>query len=140
MARALPSAGDAASRWQQNFSAAGARWAAGIEAVTVPPGQEAAAAKDRYLSGVQQNANRWATNVASVPLSTWKQVSVAKGQGRLASGATAGMPKFQAAIARVLDAEKSIIASLPARGSVEANIQRSAAFQMAMHQAFRGNG
>lgn len=138
MARAIPSAADAAQRWQQGFGAAGPRWAAGIEAVTTPPGQLAAAAQGRYISGVQQNVNKWASRVAGVSLAQWKQVSVEKGQGRLASGATSGMPKYQQRIAAVLDAEKSIISSLPPRGTVEQNIQRSSQFQLAMHQAFSG--
>ncbi len=50
------------------------------------------------------------------------------------------MPKYQAAIAKVLDAERSIISGLPPRGTVEQNIQRSAAFQLAMHQAFANGG
>ena len=138
MARAIPSASDAASRWQQGFGAAGPRWAAGIQAVDTPPGQAAAAQQARYVQGVTTNANKWATRVASVSLATWKQVSVDKGQGRLASGAQAGMPKYQARIAAVLDAERSIISGLPPRGTVEQNIQRSAQFQLAMHQAFAG--
>ncbi len=140
MARNIPSAADAAQRWQQQFGASGARWAAGIEAVTVAPGQAAAAARDRYLQGIQANAGKWASRVASVPLAQWKAVSVQKGQSRLASGAQAGMSKYQAAIARVLDAEKSIIAGLPPRGTVEQNIQRSAQFQLAMHQTFQQGG
>ncbi len=139
MAKNMPTAADAAARWQSQFGAAGPRWAQGIEAVTTAPGVAAAAAQDRYLSGVQQSAPKWARNVASVPLATWKAVSIQKGQGRLASGAQAGMAKYQAAIGKVLDAEKSIIAGLPARGTVEQNIQRSSAFQLAMHQAFNGS-
>lgn len=140
MARNMPSAADAASRWSQNFGAAGARWASGIESVTVPPGQAAAAAQDRYLTGVTTNVSKWAARTAAVPLATWKQVSIQKGQGRLASGAQAGLSKYQTAIQRVLDAEKSIIAGLPPRGTVEQNIQRSSAFQLAMHQAFSQGG
>lgn len=140
MARNMPSAADAAAKWQQNFGAAGPAWAAGIESVTVAPGQAAAAAQNLYLTGVQQNVGKWAQRVAAVPLATWKQTSVQKGQGRLASGAQAGMAKYQAAIQKVLDAEKSIVAGLPPRGTVEQNIQRSSAFQLAMHQAFASGG
>lgn len=136
MARTLPSAADAAQRWQTGFSGAGQRWADGINSVTDSPGQLAAAQEGRYVSGVTQNSRKWADRVSSVTLGQWKQVSIAKGQGRLASGATAGMPKYQAAIAAVLDAERSIIASLPPRGSVDQNIARSSAFQLAMHNAF----
>lgn len=140
MARNIPSAADAAQRWQTGFSGAGAKWAAGIEAVTVAPGQLAAAAAPRYLAGVQQNAQKWASRTAGVSLAQWKAVAVQKGQGRLASGAQAGMAKYQARIGAVLDAEKSIIAGLPPRGTVEQNIQRSAQFQMALHQAFAQGG
>jgi hypothetical protein len=138
MARAIPSAAEAAQRWQQGFAGAGQRWADGIESVTVAPGQLAAAAQSRYLAGVQQNASKWASRVSQISLAQWKQQAVAKGQGRLASGATAGMAKYQQRIQQVLDTEKQIIGGLPPRGTVEQNIQRSAAFQLQMHQAFQG--
>lgn len=136
MARNIPSAADAAAAWSAGFGAAGQKWAQGIEAVTVAPGQLAAAALPRYLAGVQQNAQKWASRSSSVSLAQWKQQSVAKGQARLASGAQAGMAKYQQRIQAVLDAEKSIIAGLPPRGTVEQNIARSSAFQLAMHQQF----
>lgn len=138
MARAIPSAQEAATRWQTGFGGAGARWTAGIQAVDTPPGQLAAAQQARYVSGVTTNANKWASRVSGVSLAAWKQVSVEKGAGRLASGAQAGMAKYQARIAAVLDAERSIVAGLPPRGTVEQNIQRSSQFQMQMHQAFAG--
>jgi hypothetical protein len=136
VARAIPSAAQAAANWQQGFGAAGAKWASGVEAVTVAPGQLAAAAQSRYIAGVQQNVGKWASRVAGVSLAQWKQQAVDKGQARLATGAQTGMAKYQARIQAVLDAEKSIIASLPPRGTVEQNIQRSSQFQLQMHQAF----
>lgn len=140
MARNIPSAADAAQRWQAGFGAAGPRWAAGIEAVTVSPGQLAAAAQPRYLAGVQANAGKWAARVAGVSLAQWKTVSVQKGQGRLASGAQAGMAKYQARIGTVLSNIASIRDSLPPRGTVEQNIQRSSEFQLRMHQASQSGG
>lgn len=138
MARAIPSAAQAAANWQAGFGAAGQKWADGINSVTVAPGTLAAAAMPRYLAGVQSNAQKWASRTASVSLNEWKTQAVAKGQSRLTSGAQAGMAKYQARIAAVLDAEKQIIAGLPPRGTVEQNIQRSSAFQLAMHQQFAG--
>lgn len=138
MARNIPSAAEAAQRWQQGFGAAGQRWADGIESVSVAPGQLAAAALPRYLAGVQQNGQKWASRVSGISLAQWKSQAVAKGQGRLATGAQSGMAKYQARIQQVLDAEKSIIAGLPPRGTVEQNIQRSSAFQLQMHQQFQG--
>jgi hypothetical protein len=137
MAKNIPNAAEVADRWKTGFGGAGQRWAAGIDAVTTAPGIAAAAAQDRYVQGVNASAPKWASRVAAVPLQTWKDTAKSKGQGRLASGAQAGLAKYQTAIARVLDAEKSIVAGLPPRGTVEQNIQRSAAFQMAMHQAFQ---
>ncbi len=137
MARAIPSAAEAAQRWNTGFAGAGTKWADGINAVTVPPGQLAAAAQPRYLAGVQANVGKWASNVSAVGLAQWKEMSISKGQGRLASGATAGQAKYEAKIGPVLNAIKSIVGGLPPRGTVEQNIQRSAAFQMALHQQFR---
>lgn len=136
MAKTMATAADAAARWQQNFGASGPRWAAGINAVTVAPGQAAAAAQDRYLAGVQANVGKFARNVAAVPLQQWKDISTSKGQARLAAGAQAALPKYQAQIERVLATAKQVIAGLPPRGDVEQNIARSAAFQRGMHQAF----
>lgn len=136
MARALPTAADAASRWQAGFSAAGPRWAAGIQAVTTAPGVAAAAAVDRYTAGVMASSQKYASRVAAVTLQQWKDVSVQKGQGRLQSGAQAGLAKYQSGIQKVLDAQRSIIPGLPPRGSVAQNIARSSAFQQAMHDAF----
>lgn len=138
MAKPIPSAADAAQRWQTGFSGAGAKWQAGIEAVQVAPGQLAAAQQGRYVAGVTQNAGKWATKTAGVSLATWKATSIQKGAGRLASGAQAGMSKYQTAIAPVLSAIGTIVQGLPPRGTVEQNIQRSSQFQMALHQAFSG--
>lgn len=138
MARNIPSAAEAAQNWQTGFGAAGAKWAAGINSVTTPPGQAAAAAADRYLAGVQANVAKFQRNVANVSLAQWKDVSVSKGQGRLASGAQAGMAKYQAKIGAVLDAIKTINAGLPPRGTIEQNIARSSQFQREMHAQFSG--
>jgi hypothetical protein len=140
VARNIPSAAEAAQRWQQGFGAAGAKWAAGVESVTVAPGQLAAAAMPRYLAGVQGNAQKWASRTAGVTLAQWKQQSIDKGQSRLATGAQTGMGKYQSRIQAVLDAEKSIVSGLPPRGTVEQNIQRSSQFQLAMHHAFAQGG
>lgn len=140
MAKTMKSAAEAAQKWQQNFGAAGAAWSAGIESVTVAPGQLAAAASDRYLMGVQQNVQKFASRSAGVTLQAWKAASTAKGPARLAQGATVGLPKYQAQITRVLQTAQSIVASLPPRGTVEQNIQRSSQFQLQMHQAFQSGG
>lgn len=140
MARPIPSAAAAAQAWQAGFGGAGQKWADGINSVQTAPGVSAAAAQSRYLAGVQNNVGKWASRTSAVTLAEWKQQSIAKGQSRLSSGATAGAAKYQARIAAVLEAEKAIIAGLPPRGDVNANIARSSAFQLQMHNAFAQGG
>ena len=135
MARNLPAPSDVQAKWKQNFGAAGAAWSAGIGRVDRAPGLAAAAAVDRYVAGVQQNAQKFARNVGSVSLQAWQAAAIAA-QGRLAQGAAKGSDKYLAGITKVLNAEASILPSLPARGDVEANIARSGEFQRRMHQAF----
>ena len=136
MAKTMKTAAEAAAAWQAGFAAAGTAWTNGINAVQVAPGQLAVAAQGRYLSGVQQNVQKWAANTGAVSLTAWKTAATTKGPARLASGAQAGLAKYQTKIQAVLQAEQTIIASLPPRGTVEQNIQRSSQFQMALHQAF----
>jgi hypothetical protein len=134
MAKALPSAAAAAQAWQTGFSNSGTKWTAGINSVQVAPGIAAAAAKDRYVSGVTQNADKFAANVSAVTLSDWKTMAVNKGQARLASGATAGAPKYQAKIGPVLQAIGQIRDSLPPRGDIMTNLERSRQMALGLNQ------
>lgn len=137
MAKALPTPQDVATKWKSNFGAAGQAWANGISRVDRAPGLDAAAAVDRYVSGVQNNAQKFASRVGAVTLQQW-QAAANAAQGRLAQGATKGEQKYLSGITKVLQAEQSILSTLPPRGDVEANIARSSQFQRAMHQAFTG--
>src|SRR5712691_80558 len=124
MGKAMPSAADVAQRWQSGFSNAGTKWEAGINAVDIAPGIAAAAASDRYLAGVNNNVDKFRTNVAKKTLQEWKADSVAKGKPRLASGAQVGAPKYQAKIGPVLNAIGQLRDSMPPRGDIMANLQR----------------
>lgn len=134
MAKAMPSASDVAARWQTGFSAAGPKWSAGINAVTVAPGISAAAAKDRYVAGVNASADKFAQNVAKVTLADWKNMSTTKGASRLASGATAGVGKYQTAIAPVLAAIGQLRDGLPARADIMTNLQRAQTLALGLHE------
>jgi hypothetical protein len=125
-------AGTLAASWAAKMAAAGPRMQAGAQAVTTPPGQAAAAQKDAYLNGVNASVNLWAQKVAAVSTADWQNAYITKGLPRVASGAAAAQPKFATVLAKILSAEKSIVSSLPARGGLENNIARSAAFQRAM--------
>jgi hypothetical protein len=127
-------AASAAEAWSNGFSAAGTKYAAGINAVTVAPGQLAAAQKNAYVANVQASANIWASKVAAVDLNTWKTAATTTGAARLASGATKGAPKMQAFMTNFLPALSTIVGGLPARGTFDQNMQRFQAYATALHQ------
>lgn len=126
-------AASAAAAWETGFSGAGQKYTEGINSVTVAPGQLAAAQKNAYVSGVQQNAGIWAAKVAAVDLGTWKAAATGVGAQRLATGATKGLPKMQAFMGAFLPQLSSIVQSLPARGSFEQNMQRFSSYATALH-------
>jgi len=123
----------AASAWSSGFSAAGPKYEAGINAVTVAPGQLAANQKNAYVAGVQNNANIWAQKVAAVDLNTWKNAATTTGSQRLQSGATKGAPKMQAFMQNFLPDLTNIVNGLPARGDFGQNMQRFTAYATALH-------
>lgn len=87
-----------ASTWQSQFSASGAKYTAGVQAVTTSPNQKAAAAADTWLARLN-DAKTKAKFIAknnSVSLADWKNNAVNIGASRLSSGATKGAPKMQA--------------------------------------------
>jgi hypothetical protein len=126
-------AASAAQAWQSGFSGAGQKYTDGINAVTVAPGQLAAAQKNLYVQNVAASANTWASKVAAVPLQDWKSASTGVGAQRLATGATKGLPKMQSFMTNFLPQLSGVVDSLPTRGTFEQNMQRSMAYAQALH-------
>jgi hypothetical protein len=124
-----------AQAWATNMAGAQARMQAGAQAVTTPPGQAAAAQQAAYLAGVQASVNLWAQKVAAVSTAEWQQAYITKGLPRVATGAAAAQGKFATVLGKILATEANIVQGLPARGGLENNIARSAAFQRAMAAA-----
>jgi hypothetical protein len=121
-----------AQAWAQNLAGAQGRMQAGAQAVTTSPGQAAAAQQATWLANVTASANLWAQRVAGVTTAQWQQAYITKGLPRVATGAQAAQAKFAATLGRIISAEKTIVSGLPARGNLDQNIARSAAFQRAM--------
>jgi hypothetical protein len=117
------------------MAGAQARMQAGANAVTTSPGQAAAAQQATWLANTTAAANRWAQNVAAVSTAQWQQAFITKGLPRVATGAQAAQPAFAITLGKILQAEKGIVAGLPARGNLDQNIARSAAFARAMNAA-----
>lgn len=123
-------------KWGRRLQAAGPDISAGVDRVSVAPGQSAAAAADRYASGLMESIQNgtWETNVAKVPLSDWKNSMKTKGLARLATGVTQAqatkLQKINQTLAAV-DQSVAEIQNMP-QDSLEARIARSVAFQRAM--------
>jgi len=126
--------GTLAQMWAQNLAGASSRMTAGAQAVTTSPGQAAAAQQAVWLANLQASANLWAQKVSAVSTQEWQQAYINKGIPRVATGAQQAQSKFATTLGKILQAEKSIVSSLPARGTLDQNIARSAAFARAMNQ------
>lgn len=84
----------ATAKWVSNLSGATQHIQAGVEAVTVAPGQKAAQQSAFWLQRVQQSQQKWASRVASVSLQSWQQSMISVGIPRIAQGAQAKQQKY----------------------------------------------
>lgn len=130
MAGATPQ--QAAEDWKNRLAASGDKITRGVQAVTTAPGAAAARQKAQYVAAVQASSDKWATRVASVSTAEWQAATINKGVARIASGAAAAQPKFEQFMQQVLPHIASTVSALPARGNLEQNIARSAAFSRGM--------
>lgn len=134
---AMPSASDAAAKWQQNTAGATSRYQAGVKAVTVAPGQAAARQANLWLAKVTASRDKWASNTSRVTLAEWQEAAANKGAARLASGVQAAQPRYEQALSKLLPYIGSAVGALPQRGDLEANIGRMTAFVRKM-AAYKG--
>ncbi len=135
----MPSPTDAAATWAQRLGGAGPRWTAGVQAVTVAPGQLAARSKNLWATNTAAAVDRFAANSAKVTREQWIEQTISKGAPRLASGAQAAQGKMEQVFGRLFPFIERVTAGLPPRGDIEANINRAAMFARGMH-AFKTQG
>lgn len=121
-----------AQKWATNLAGATETIKAGIQAVSVAPGQAAARQAQAYIQGVQAAQQKWQRNVSSVSLAEWQQATIDKGVNRIATGAQAAQPKMQSFLVKLLPYQQNLKGSLPARGGLEANIARMDAWVRGM--------
>jgi hypothetical protein len=129
---AMPTAAEAAQRWVQNTSGAGQRYTDGVKAVTVSPGVLAARSKDLWLRNTTAAVNKFATNAGRVTLQDWQEAAATKGAARLASGVQAAQGAYEGALSKLLPFIAQTVNALPARGDLEANVNRMTAFVRGM--------
>ena len=124
----------AGDKWASRLGAASTEITNGVNRVTVAPGQLAAAKFDKWLTGVQQAAQKWRSRVASVPLESWKSATLA-GIPHIATAATAKVGKYKAFASEFyphLEAGMAKVHNMP-DNTIDARIQRAVA--MMQHNA-----
>jgi hypothetical protein len=98
------SAEQASKNWLAGVGNSRAKSEASIDAVTVAPGELAAAQSGKWRQKVssQEAHDKFKRNSAAVPLSTWKQLMKSKGLTNAQAGASLGQKKFQAYAVKAL--------------------------------------
>lgn len=86
----------ATQKWVTNIGQATERITSGVQAVQTAPGQAAAAAHQKWLTRVQESADKWRKRVGSVSLQDWQQSMISVGIPRIAQGAQAKQGKMEA--------------------------------------------
>lgn len=119
----------ATAKWVANLSSSTAAITAGVNAVTVAPGQLAAAASQKWLQNTQAAADKWKQRVGAVSLSQWQQAMINVGAPRVASGAQANQGKMQDFMTQFLPFLATQVQTVRAMPSttLDQNIARSAA-------------
>ena len=129
-----------ASAWASNWSGSSARattnYQTGVEAyngdwagATV---SQQATMQANWLQSVQNGT--WANGVNNKGTSGWKNDTVAK-MANYGVGFSAGNAAYSAAAAKLQPFMQNAVNSLPPRGDINQNLQRSAALALALHNA-----
>ena len=131
----MKTAQQAAQNWANSSGRAQAAYQTGVETFSGDWAGATTSQEAALLTNVTQaiTSGAWRNGVSRVGTQGWKSATVAK-IGNYGTGFAAGAAKQASAIGKILQAEASIVPALPARGSFEQNVQRSVAFQTAMHQ------
>lgn len=135
---ALTTAADASARYIAAAPTAGAQWAKKTLMPKVNPIDAAKAASGRWLQAINTAGEAgFKAGLDRVDQNAMANTIATQGPALYNAGVTSKAYKYTAAMNKVLPVIRSVVASLPARGDIEANIARAAAFQRGMH-ATRG--
>lgn len=112
-------------KWQNNLARSGEAVKAGVQNVTVAPGQKAAAAANKYAQNTQEavNSGKFQRRVSAVSLTDWQNAMIQKGIPRLNTGAAAGaakMAKYLTVAAPVYEDIRQTTANMPNNNTDEA--------------------
>lgn len=121
-----------AADWASRLGQSTQKITDGVNSVTIAPGQAAARQKQVWAQNTAAAVDKWATRTAAVSLPEWQQAMIEKGAPRIASGAAAAQNKFASFLGELLPFIDTVKRGLPARGNLDQNIARSAAFARGM--------
>jgi len=114
MAKNLPTPQQVSEKWSRNAGAATQSYKDGVDRVTKNPMELAANAQPKWLAGIQRAAQNgaYANGLRKGNLESWKKATLEKGGARYAGGITAGKPKFESAMGKILPHIASLQAEL----------------------------
>lgn len=130
----MKTAQQAAANWSASSGRATTAYTDGVRSTQKDQAGLAVQAEARLLQGFNDavSSGRWRSGVMRGGTAYWKAQSEKKA-ANYGVGFAAGADNFQQSIAKVMNAIGGIVPSLPPRGDVNQNIQRSAAFALALH-------
>lgn len=131
----MKTAQQAGQNYRDSAGRAQAAFVAGVTSTTKDQASLAVAAQSRLLTNFTSSvtSGRWAAGVQRRGTGYWKSQTEKKASN-YGTGIAAGGDNFTSAIGKILAAEANIVGSLPARGDINANLQRANAFALGMHQ------
>jgi hypothetical protein len=130
----VKTAAQAAANWIGSAGRAQTDWATGVQGYS----GDWAGATTRQQAVMLQNVTQaitngtWAAGVTRVGTAGWKSRTVDKAPN-YAQGFQAGASRQASAIAKILQAEASIVGSLPPRGTYDQNKLRATAVMDSLH-------
>lgn len=130
----MKTAQQAAANWSASAGRAQTAFAEGVQQTQKDQAALAVQAQARLVQGFNDAvaSGRWAQGVMRGGTGYWKQQTEAK-KGNYGTGFAAGSGNFTAAIQKIIAAEQQIVASLPARGDINQNLDRARSFALALH-------
>lgn len=130
----MKTAQQAATNWTNSASRASTDYVAGVQNTTKDQAALAVAAGSRYIQGVQDAyaSGRWQAGIQRGGTAYWKSQTEKKANN-YTTGYTAGQSNYAAASAKVMAAIAQGVASLPPRGDINQNLQRSASLATYLH-------
>lgn len=123
-----------AAKWQAKYGASTEAYKQGVQNVVGNPAQKAIAAKDLWIARVNEAAadGRYEDGLSKVTEQGWKSACVEKGAANMAAGARVGALKVERHEREFGPVRDAIVSSLPARGTLDQNIERAAQMARAM--------